>query len=75
MNWGCLEQLQHYHYVTHDNDGWLLKTNPYEINLRDVFEIFVYRPSTKQNDPIGSMVQNCAASLSRRNHLRDRYIV
>ena len=53
-----LEQLQHYHYVTRDNDGWLLKTNPYEINLRDVFEIFVYRPSTKQNDPIGSMVQN-----------------
>ena len=53
-----LEQLQHYHYVTRDNDGWLLKTNPYEINLREVFEIFVYRPSTNPNDHIGSMVQN-----------------
>ena len=53
-----LEQLQHYHFVTRDNDGWLLKTNPYEINLRDVFEIFVYRVKSNQDDHIGLMVQN-----------------
>ena len=53
-----LEQLQYHNYVTRDQDGWLLKTNPHEINLRDVFHIFVYRPNANEQDGIAQMVQN-----------------
>ncbi|AUZ05961.1 YihY family inner membrane protein [Vitreoscilla sp. C1] len=53
-----LEQLQHYDYVARDNDGWLLKTNPQNIDLRAIFELFVYRPHDNQQDQIGQMVQN-----------------
>lgn len=52
-----LEQLQLYHFVTRDNDGWLLKTSPQEIDLREVFQLFVYRPNSNPNDTIGAMVQ------------------
>lgn len=57
-----LDRLAQYGYIAHSRNGWLLKTTPEHITLRDLFTRFVYDPDQKPLGP-GRLIEPCLDNL------------
>ena len=53
-----LEKLAAYGYLAKSGDGWILKTNAQNIEVADLFRLFVYSPSQQDTSQVGQTVQN-----------------
>ena len=63
-----LEKLARYGYVYQGRQGWVLKTAPENIELDELFYLFVYRPPTGQADHVSTaMAQIMQPCLSAMN--------
>ena len=51
-----LEKLAHHGYVYPGRQSWVLKMSPENIELSDLFNLFVYRPPREQNDHVSASV-------------------
>ncbi len=62
-----LEKLARYGYVYLGRQGWVLKTAPENIELDELFYLFVYRPPTGQADHVSTamakIMQPCLSAM------------
>lgn len=63
-----LEKLARHGYVYPGRQSWVLKMSPENIDLSDLFYLFVYRPPREQNDHVSASVatimQPCLESMN-----------
>lgn len=63
-----LEKLARHGYVYPGRQAWVLKMAPENIDLSDLFYLFVYRPPREQNDhvsaSVASIMQPCLESMN-----------
>ncbi|MDO5640528.1 MAG: YihY family inner membrane protein [Neisseria sp.] len=52
-----LERLARHGYVYQGKQGWVLKTNAENIEIADLFKLFVYRPSRYNQDHVNDSVE------------------
>ena len=63
-----LEKLARHGYVYPGRQAWVLKMSPENIDLSDLFYLFVYRPPRRQNDhvsaSVASIMQPCLEAMN-----------
>lgn len=58
-----LDSLDQHGYIERSRNGWLLKTTPDNIILRDLFALYVYNPDHQPHSP-GSLIKPCLTALN-----------
>ena len=63
-----LEKLARHGYVYPGRQAWVLKMSPENIDLSDLFYLFVYRPPRRQTDhvsaSVASIMQPCLEAMN-----------
>ncbi len=70
-----LERLVKLNYIEDSPSGWILKTNAANINIRDLFSVFVYQPMATDDNQINQhLKQLMQPSLEKLNICLDQFI-